>query len=81
MKDSEIAKTKEQALTMLRNQIAQNQGQSDEEDPAPKLALDSIEQILEREWVHQFDDDRATIIPSIREIVEIAIDQYLLENR
>ena len=81
MTNADIARTKERALEILKDQIVQNADQPGGEDPADKLAVDILEQIFEREWAHQFDEDRAAIIPSIRDIVELAVDEYLLEKR
>ena len=81
MTNSGIARTKERALEMLKHQLAQSSGQPSSEDPVEKLAGDILEQILEREWVHQFDGDRDATIRSIREIVELAVDEYLLGKR
>lgn len=78
MTDPKIARTKERALEMLKDQITQNPDLPGSEDSAEKIASDILEQILEREWAHQFDEDREAIIRSIREIVELAIDEHLL---
>ena len=81
MTNSETANTKERALEILREQLAQNADQPGSEDPVEKLAGGILEEILEREWAHQFDEDRDTIIRSVREIVELAVDEHLLRKR
>ena len=81
MTNSEIANTKERALAILKDQIAQNPDQPGSEDPVEKLAGDILEEILGREWAHQFDEDRDAIIRSVREIVELAVDEHLLRKR
>lgn len=81
MDASAISRTQEQALKMLQDQIDQNSDRDDDTVLASKLAGNCIEQILELEWVHQFDEDRSGIVSSIREIVELAIDEHMLENR
>ena len=81
MTNSEIANTKERALAILKDQIAQNPDQPGSEDPVKKLAGDILEEILGREWAHQFDEDRDAIIRSVREIVELAVDEHLLRKR
>ena len=81
MTNSETANTKERALEILRKQLAQNPDQLSTESPAGKLAMDIVEEILEREWGHQFDEDRDSIIRSVREIVELAVDEHLLKIR
>ena len=81
MTNSEIAHTKERALAILRDQLAQNPDQLGSEDPVEKLAGDILEEILRREWAHQFDEDRDAIIRSVREIVELAVDEHLLRKR
>lgn len=81
MTNSEIAHTKERALAILRDQLAQNPDQLGSEDPVEKLAGDILEDIFRREWAHQFDEDRDAIIRSVREIVELAVDEHLLRKR
>ena len=81
MTNSEIANTKERALAILRDQLAQVLDQHGSEYPVAKLAGDILEDILEREWAHQFDEDRDAIIRSVREVVEIAVDEHLLRER
>ena len=81
MTNSETANAKKRALEILREQLAQNPDQLSTEDPAGELASDIVEEILEREWVHQFDEDRDSIIRSLREIVELAVDEHLLRKR
>ena len=81
MTNSEIANTKERALAILKDQLAQNPDQLGSEDPVEKLAGDILEEILGREWAHQFDEDRDAIIRSVREIVELAVDEHLLRKR
>jgi hypothetical protein len=81
MTNSGIANTKERALAILRDQLAQNPDLLGSEDPVEKLAGDILEEILEREWAHQFDEDRDAIIRSVREIVELAVDEHLLRKR
>ena len=81
MTNSDTANTKERALEILREQLAQNPDQLGTEDPAGKLAGDIVEEILEREWAHQFDEDRDSIIRSVREVVELAVDEHLLRTR
>ena len=81
MTNSETANTKERALAILRDQLAQNPDQPGSEDPVAKLAGDILEEILGREWAHQFDDDRNVIVRSVREIVELAVDEHLLRKR
>ena len=81
MTNSEAASTKEQALAILRNQLAQNSDQTGSENPAEKLAGGILEEILEREWAHQFDEDRDAIVRSVRDIVELAVDEHLLRER
>ena len=81
MTNAETANTKEQALEILRNQLAQNPDQPGSEDPVEKLAGYILEEILEREWAHQFDEDRDAIVRSVREIVELAVDEHLLRKK
>ena len=81
MTNSETANTKERALAILRDQLAQNPDQPGSEDPVEKLAGDILEEILGREWAHQFDEDRDAIIRSVREIVELAVDEHLLRKK
>ena len=81
MTNSGNANTKERALAILRDQLAQNPDQLGSECPVTKLAGDILEEILEREWAHQFDEDRDAIIRSVREIVELAVDEHLLRKR
>ena len=78
---SEEAGTKERVLKMLKDQLAQNPDQPGSEDPVKKLAGNILEQILERAWAHQFDEDRDTVVPVIREIVELAVDEHLLKKQ
>ena len=81
MTNSETANTKERALAILRDQLAQNSDQPGSEDPVEKLAGDILEEILGREWAHQFDEDRDAIVRSVREIVELAVDEHLLRKK
>ena len=81
MTNSEAANTKERALAILREQLAQNPDQPDSENTVQKLAGDILEEILGREWDHQFDEDRDAIIRSVREIVELAVDDHLLREK
>ena len=81
MTNSEITRTKDRALEILKDQLAQNPDEPGSEDPVEKLAGDILEQILEREWAHQFDEDRDATIRSIREIVELGVDEHLLRKR
>lgn len=81
MTNSETANTMERALAILKEQLAQNPDQPGSEDTVEKLAGGILEKILEREWAHQFDEDRDATIRSVREIVELAVDEHLLRKR
>ena len=81
MTNSETANTMERALAILREQLAQNPDPPGSEDPVGKLADGILEEILEREWAHQFDQDRDAIIRSVREIVELAVEEHLLRKK
>ncbi len=81
MTNSEMANTKERALAILKEQLTQNPDQIGNECPVGQLACDIVEEILEREWSHQFDEDRDSIIRSVRDIVELAVDEHLLKKQ
>ena len=81
MTNSEPANAKERALAILREQLTQNPDQPDSQANVQKLAGDILEEILGREWDHQFDEDRSAIIRSVREVVELAVDDHLLREK
>ena len=54
MTNSEPANAKERALAILREQLTQNPDQPDSQANVQKLAGDILEEILGREWDHQF---------------------------